>query len=68
MQVYYRMEQFAAVMAFATGGGSDDVSFFVYNGEHLFVIIALHLYCLLKGLVRLEWHMNVYGISNDESP
>ena len=53
MKMDYRMKQFAAVMAFATGGGAYDVALFVDKGEHLLIVIVVHC---------------AQGINNDESP
>ena len=39
MEVDNGMEQFAAVVTFASCSGRDDISLFVNNREHLFVII-----------------------------
>ena len=40
MQVDNRMQQFASVVTFASCSGSRDIPFFVYDGEHFFVIIS----------------------------
>ena len=32
----------ASVVAFATGGGTDDVALFIHDGEHFLVIVLLH--------------------------
>ncbi len=53
MKMDYRMQQFAAVMAFATGGSAYDVALFVDKGEHFLVVIVVHC---------------AQGINKDESP
>lgn len=42
MQVYYGVEQLASVVTFSAGGGSSDVSLFVYYREHFLIIVACY--------------------------
>lgn len=44
MQVYHGVKAFAAIVAFAARGGSDDVPLFIHEGKHLFPVVFLCSY------------------------
>ena len=44
MQVHHRVKSFAAMLAFAACGGSDDVPLFIHEGKHLFPVVFLCSY------------------------
>ena len=51
MQVHHGVKAFAAIVAFAACGGSDDVPLFIHEGKHLFPVIFLCSYHeALRGL------------------
>lgn len=54
MEVDYRMQQFAAVVAFAASGGTCDVALLIDERKHLLIVIVIH--------------KRYQGINNDESP
>ena len=63
-EVHHRVEEFASVVAFATGSCTDDIALFVHNGEHFLVIVLLHKIKIIvvKGVIA---SLGVRGVKAD---